>query len=212
MIAMLAYSSVRVIRIAPLCVAAALVLLQPQIAQLAPGARLTFTPLTHAAARGVAVALAVLVLVSGFFVTRTAMCIPFNGPWVPDRVAGSALAHARLSGTIVTWFDWGQYALWHLSPRLRVSMDGRRETIYSAERLDAHFALYEGTAQGLEFFSELNPDYVWVPRRFDALRKWVVGNGYRIDFESDESFIAVRTDRGRVPPVSPPTGACFPGP
>jgi hypothetical protein len=30
-------------------------------------------------------------------------------------------------------FDWGEYVLWHLGPRVKVSIDGRRETIYSDE-------------------------------------------------------------------------------
>ena len=28
-------------------------------------------------------------------------------------------------------FDWGEYVLWHLSPQIKVSIDGRRETVYS---------------------------------------------------------------------------------
>jgi len=28
-------------------------------------------------------------------------------------------------------FDWGQYAIWHLGPEIQVSLDGRRETVYS---------------------------------------------------------------------------------
>jgi hypothetical protein len=212
MIAMLAYSSVRVIRIAPLCVAAALVLLQPQIAQLAPAARLTFTPLTHAAARGLAVALAVLVLASGFFVTRAATCVPFNGPWVPDRTAGRVLADAALDGKIVTWFDWGQYALWHLSPGLRVSMDGRRETIYSAGFLETHFDLYEARPRGLTAFQTWNAEYVWLPNQWTALRDWLVDNGYRLDVQTRESFVAVRKDLPALAGAGAPIGNCFPGP
>ena len=28
-------------------------------------------------------------------------------------------------------YDWGEYVLWHLGPGVKVSMDGRRETVYS---------------------------------------------------------------------------------
>jgi hypothetical protein len=28
-------------------------------------------------------------------------------------------------------FDWGEYVIWHLGPNVKVSMDGRRETVYS---------------------------------------------------------------------------------
>jgi len=29
-----------------------------------------------------------------------------------------------------TFFDWEEYAIWHLAPRVGVGMDGRRETVY----------------------------------------------------------------------------------
>jgi len=35
------------------------------------------------------------------------------------------------TGNMAVFFDWGEYALWHLSPRIKVSVDGRRETVYA---------------------------------------------------------------------------------
>ena len=35
------------------------------------------------------------------------------------------------SGNMAAHFDWGEYVLWHLGPRVKVSIDGRRETVYS---------------------------------------------------------------------------------
>ncbi len=34
-------------------------------------------------------------------------------------------------GPLVIDFDWGEYAIWHLWPNVQVSLDGRRETVYS---------------------------------------------------------------------------------
>jgi hypothetical protein len=36
-----------------------------------------------------------------------------------------------VGGNMATEFNWGEYVLWHLGPQLKVSIDGRRETIYS---------------------------------------------------------------------------------
>jgi hypothetical protein len=212
MIAMLAYASFRVIRIAPLCVTAALLLLQPTISAWAQSARPAFKPLTRTAAGSVLVALIGLALGSSYFVARAATCIPFTGEWNPDRAAGRALARAGLHGRLVTWFGWGQYALWHLSPDLRVSMDGRRETIYSAERLEAHAALYRATPEGLAFFRQLNPEYVWLPTTTHQLRAWLVQNGYRIDVSTAHSYIATRHDRPPVVQKIAAESGCFPGP
>ena len=212
MIAMLAYASLRVVRIAPLCVTAAVLLIRPTVATWLPTHTLAFTPLTRAAARGLAVALLWLAIVSGTFMTRAATCIPITGHWAPDTSAGRTLAEARLTGKIVTWFDWGQYALWHLSPALRVSMDGRRETIYSADLLSAHFALYEAAPDGLIFFERLDPDYVWLPNTKGRLREWLVSHGYRVDVQTPQSFIAVRHGWPPLRQVPASARACFPGP
>lgn len=52
----------------------------------------------------------------------------------PNDVPAAAIALVRetqVRGALAIYFDWGQYAIWHLGPRVRVSDDGRRETVYS---------------------------------------------------------------------------------
>jgi hypothetical protein len=40
------------------------------------------------------------------------------------------LKHSRVDGNMAIDFGWGEYAIWHLGPRIKVGIDGRRETIY----------------------------------------------------------------------------------
>lgn len=40
------------------------------------------------------------------------------------------IRRSEVEGKLATFFDWGEYAIWHLEPGIRVSMDGRRETVY----------------------------------------------------------------------------------
>jgi hypothetical protein len=42
-----------------------------------------------------------------------------------DFAAGGGAANVAVD------FNWGEYVLWHAGPRVKVSMDGRRETVYS---------------------------------------------------------------------------------
>jgi hypothetical protein len=49
--------------------------------------------------------------------------------------AVALLKDSGVSGNMAILFDWGEYALWHLSPRIKVSVDGRRETVYSERAL-----------------------------------------------------------------------------
>jgi hypothetical protein len=211
MTAMLAYAALRVARTAPLCVVAAVLLMRPSVLATRFNVPLTFDPLSRSALRGLAVALLALAVIAGVVVTRLARCIPIAGGWSPDLVAGQALIDANVRGKMVTWFDWGEYTLWHLGGGLRVSMDGRRETIYSDTVLEEHFALYEGTPEGVAYLERLGPDYVWLPASKTRVRDWLVAHGYRIDVNTAQSFVAVRADRPSVSQRDRPINACFPG-
>ena len=55
-----------------------------------------------------------------------------------------ALASADVTGNAVVTFNWGEYIIWHLGPEVQVSIDGRRETIYSADVLRANLDFADG--------------------------------------------------------------------
>lgn len=65
-------------------------------------------------------------------------------PLVMPMPAGAVqvLRQSGARGNLAVNFDWGQYAIWHLGPGIKVSMDGRRETVYGpvvyAQYLDFH--------------------------------------------------------------------------
>jgi hypothetical protein len=99
-----------------------------------------------------------------------------------------------------------------LSPALRVSIDGRRETVYSEAVLSGHDAMNAGTPEGIAYLRRLDPEYVWVPASFDRLRDWLGTHGYRIDLQTQESFVAVRADQPTLTVNSSEPAGCFPGP
>ena len=41
------------------------------------------------------------------------------------------LKESGTSGNLAVFFNWGQYVIWHLGPGIRVSIDGRRDSLYS---------------------------------------------------------------------------------
>ena len=213
MIAMLAFGAFRVERLAPLSIVCSVVLMSPTVIERwAARPRRALPPLSRAEARGLALGIVVLALVSIAATARQSSCVLIGGPWIPDRNAGAALAATTTRGRIVTYFDWGEYAIWHLAPRLRVSIDGRRETIYSDAALARHDALEAATPDGLAYLRQLDPTYVWLPARFTTLRDWLATHGYRIDVQTAMSFVAVRSDQPVLQPVPAATTACFPGP
>lgn len=46
----------------------------------------------------------------------------------------------QMHGNLLVPFDWGEYAIWHLYPDCRVSIDGRFRTVYPESVIKEHFA------------------------------------------------------------------------
>jgi hypothetical protein len=136
-------------------------------------------------------------------------CLEIEGPSAPDLVAAGAFESPDARGRLVVPFNWGEYGIWHWGPRLRVSMDGRRETIYSDGMLDLHGEVVAGGARGRDYLARVRPEYVWLPHEGGrATGEWLTEQGYRLDVNTPRSFIATRGD---LPPLAPgtPMPACF---
>jgi hypothetical protein len=209
-LAMLGYAAARVMRIESLFVLAAVLLLAPALAVRWPRKPPT---LPAGLATGITIALLLVAVPTSVWITRRALsCVPIAGTWMPDLEAMTALRQAE-PGRIVTPFNWGEYAIWHLGPRLQVSMDGRRETVYSDNRLLQHARVLAGAPEGLAALDRWQADYVWLPAASEQTAAWLASHGYRIDVETPRSRVAVRADRPRLPAVPPQPGVrpCFPG-
>jgi hypothetical protein len=212
---MLSYAAFRVMRIESIFVTAAALLLGPALRNRWPARQTVLTSLVNQKRAYVAAAIFGALVVIGLRTDfRSLTCIGVWSATRPDQHAMSSLKHAE-DGRIVTFFDWGQYALWHLGPRLRVSMDGRRETVYTDGRLAEHDAVLAGTRAGLDRLADWRAEYVWLPATSKKTAQWLVDNGYRLDVVTSRSFVAVRADLPILPPPvplgDPRVNSCFPG-
>ena len=88
------------------------------------------------------------------------------------------------------WFNWGEYSIWHFGPELKVSMDGRRETVYSGEVVSAHLDFYFGTNQW-RYADHINADYVWIPKQLPVARELQQHGWHRL-CEGDSSILLAR--------------------
>jgi hypothetical protein len=212
-LAMLACASLRVARIAPLFVISAVILLAPRIAGRWPLRPTTLFGKDPRAERTlVAAAVMGACLGAAWLLPTTLRCVATTPDTSPDPGVLEALSHAP-PGHLVTFFNWGELALWHLGPRIKVSMDGRRETVYTDERLAQHDAILFGTPGAGPILEAWQAEYVWLPATSLPTKMWLAAHGYRIDAETPRSFLAVRADLPRlVPSVSgpPPKPSCFP--
>jgi hypothetical protein len=203
----LAFGSARVLRLGPLFILAAVILLSRTWPDRDDLDDVVSRPWADAAVVSLAVML-------GFWVQAIPRCIVIAKPgvssWAPDAVASESLKGRQ--GRLVTAFNWGEYALWHFGPTLKVSIDGRRETLYADETVKAQGAILEGASAGLTVLARLNPDYVWLPVQSEKTAEWLRANGYREDIRTEHSFIAVRRDRAPLTAWHGNPSGCFPGP
>lgn len=161
------------------------------------------------ARRVVPVIAAVTIVVAALMGARGIRCIRMDLPEMPDLGAAAFIHTNRLEGRMVTWFDWGEYVMWHFGPRLRVSMDGRRETVYSDATLAQHRALYFDH-DGAAYLAALDADYVWLPKHLPVVPA-LGPPAWTTIFASDRSIVLARpAARAFLPPAPHPPPPCFP--
>jgi hypothetical protein len=176
-----------------------------------PGGAAEARPRGYAVAASVAVALA---LIAGGLVAagRNVTCVAMDAAYLPEPEVAHLAGSRSLKGRLLVWFDWGEYAIWHMGPDLRVSIDGRRETVYADEVVQRHLQFYFVPSTRAGFLREVRPDYIWLPRHLPDIGG-LEAAGWRPVFEGPRSvFLARDSVAGPVAAHPPPGRRCFPGP
>jgi hypothetical protein len=133
---------------------------------------------------------------------------------MPEAAAVDYVVQQRLVGRFLTWFDWGEFAIWHLADQhVRVSMDGRRETVYSDRVVSDHLRFYAATIDPGAYARGIAADYAWLPRDMPAVRH-LIDSGWTPAFSGPISVILRAPGRAPTPPmvVSRSGPRDFPGP
>jgi hypothetical protein len=133
---------------------------------------------------------------------------------MPEAAAVEYVIQHHLTGRFLTWFDWGEFAIWHLADRdVRVSMDGRRETVYSDAVVDDHLRFYSGTQESAVYAQRIAADYAWLPLGLPAVRT-LQAQGWRVAFQGPVSVILRAPGSAPVSPlvVASTAPRDFPGP
>jgi hypothetical protein len=208
LVALLAIGSFRVIRLVGFYALAVGFLITPSIAPVVVNAsRMTPRP-AGAWLRTAIACVALVTLAVGAFGRRLTM----DAEWLPEREAAVFLKTHDIHGRLLTWFDYGEFAIWHFSPALQVSMDGRRETVYSEEMRERHRRIYTNAPDALEDVAVLDPDYVWLPARFPVVSR-LESAGWRPIFEGPRSVVLSRRTTRVIANACPPArDRVFPGP
>jgi hypothetical protein len=136
-----------------------------------------------------------------------------SAEWLPEREASAFVSENRLRGRMAVYFDWGEYVLWHFAPAIQVSIDGRRETIYSDRHILGHLELYGRTERGFEYLRELDADFAWLPKTLPVVRE-LPSHGWHELYSGSRSVIFGRSPASATRTVAPASSVprCFPGP
>jgi hypothetical protein len=137
--------------------------------------------------------LSVLAIASLPLVAARLRAVPIQPVTVPDAEVGRYVRTHQLKGNVLVWFDWGQYVIWQFGPDLKVSMDGRRETVYSQGMIDAHMRFYFDPSGGPQFAEKLRPDYIWLPASLPVVDQ-LLGVGWRSMCRGPSSVLLTRQD------------------
>lgn len=196
-VGLLAAAALRVGRIDAFLQAAIAVLLAPHIVALLNGIRLPRRITFHHRTAPVGVACLALAFYTAANALQNVRTVLVTGEDIPDRTAAMFLRDARPGARVLTWFDWGQYAIWHLAPAgIKVSMDGRRETVYTEQFLDNHFRFYAGEPDMLDFPDRIGADHIWLPSSFAVTDRLEAAGWTRI-LDTGQSVVLAR----RGPPA-----------
>lgn len=82
------------------------------------------------------------------------------------------LSRNGFKGDLILPFDWGEYALWHLYPSCRVSIDGRFRTAYPEPVIQDHF-FPTSDAHGWRRLLQTYPADILMTERHPLLRPWI---------------------------------------
>jgi hypothetical protein len=139
--------------------------------------------------------------------------LAMDGEWLPEREATAFIKAHDIRGRMLTWFDYGEFAIWHFSPVIRVSMDGRRETVYSEELRERHWRIYTNAPDALDEVARLDPDYVWLPATLRVVDR-LEASGWCPIFSGPRSVLLSRRPACATTSASQPTSISrtFPGP
>jgi hypothetical protein len=138
------------------------------------------------------IAVAAAVIAAGVLGASRLGTIAVLGNWIPDRGAAQHLRMNAPGVRLLTWYNWGEYAIWQLAPAgIRVSMDGRRETVYSDQVVSDHYAFYDGKPGTLDYPDRIGADVIWIPVEFPVVPQ-LRAHGWRVAYESPRSVILRR--------------------
>jgi hypothetical protein len=104
------------------------------------------------------------------------------------------LDRSGVEGNLAVYFDWGEYALWHLAPEIRISMDGRRETVYPDSIYTEYLRFQNGIGEWQDVLEKRPTDLVLFPKARPTFNLMSLQPGWEKVYEDDLGGVFARLD------------------
>ena len=210
LVLLLAFASFRVNRLLAFFAIAATMLLTRGW-RSAPDMRRAPPPSSRASLVAAGILGAVLLAGALVVTIQNVTCVRIDDEGYPEREVAPAIAAAGLHGRMLTYFDWGEYSIWYL-PDISVSLDGRRETVYSDRTVDEQVAMYFDPSTRRAVLQRLQTGYAWLPAKL-PLAVALQSDGWSTLFSGPRSVVlSASAAPPLVLPRAPGGRRCFPGP
>jgi hypothetical protein len=106
--------------------------------------------------------------------------------------AVAVLRESGVSGNLAIYFNWGEYAIWHLSPRIRVSIDGRRETVYSEKAREVNQSFGSGVGDWGRLIQRHDTHMALVSKTTPVFNLLKLSSGWVLAYEDSLSGLFAR--------------------
>lgn len=136
-------------------------------------------------------AVAALALVALSYSRASCIEIREGTPSLPVQAVALIQSAALGPANLAVDFNWGEYAIWHLGPAVKVSVDGRRETVYSDEIYRQNMAFMYGTGKWDELIDGHPTDLVLVSKKRPAHNLMLLKPGWVTVYEDSLSALFV---------------------
>ncbi|HEY9788777.1 MAG TPA: hypothetical protein V6D22_00165 [Candidatus Obscuribacterales bacterium] len=110
------------------------------------------------------------------------------------RQAVAFIKDSGVTGNMAIPFDWGDYCIWHLWPRIKVNCDWRRETAYSNRELASNIAFTYGVSKWDDLLTRQPTDIVLTSPDYATYNLMMLSKGWQICYQ--DSLCAVFAKKG----------------
>jgi hypothetical protein len=104
------------------------------------------------------------------------------------------IKESGVSGNLMIDFNWGEYAIWQLAPRVKVGMDGRRETVYPETMYAEYVYFYSGIGEWDAVLKNYPTDMVLMPSGSAPVNLLRLSANWQVVYADPLSTLFVRRD------------------